>query len=353
MSVKLGLIGCGNWGVNLLRNAVRLDNAQLKWACDADMSKLVHIKKCHPDIKCSSVFTEVLEDPEVDGVMIATPPLSHAALARQALLAGKHVFVEKPLSLYTDDASNLVDLSEQKEKILMVGHLLRYHPGIIKLKEIIQEGTLGDIFYVYSQRLNLGVIRRHENALWNLSCHDVSVMVYLLDGLPVSVSAMGNAYVQEEVEDTAFVNLYFPNRQMAHIHVSWLDPHKVRKITVVGSKRMAVFNDMEKKNKIIIYDKGFVTPENDSLDRPIEIREGNWTYPRVHQQEPLHLEIQHFAECIRKNKPPKTGGLEGLRVVEILTAAQKSLENNGQPQKLDYKRPQIFISDKEMIKATK
>ncbi len=351
--LKLGLIGCGSWGGNLLRNLVGLENMQLKWVCDADPIKLANAKKQYASVKGTTVFTDILEDDEVDGVVVATPPISHATMAKQVLQAGKHVFVEKPLALNAEDAYSLVKLADRKKKILMVGHLLRYHPAVIKLKEIIDSGELGEIFYVYSQRLNLGTIRRHENALWNLGCHDISVMLYLLGEDPLSVTAAGNPYVQEEVEDTVFVNLHFSNKKMAHIHVSWLDPHKVRRITVVGSKRMAVFDDMEKERKIIVYDKGFVSPENHSMDVPIEIREGRRQYPKVHQQQPLHLEVQHFAECIRKNKKPRTDGVEGLKVVEILSAAQKSLSSRSGLCELDFSRLKKFIHETEMLEVEK
>ncbi|MBI4971295.1 MAG: Gfo/Idh/MocA family oxidoreductase [Candidatus Omnitrophica bacterium] len=329
--IKLGLIGCGNWGANLLRNFYSLEGSEVKWLADADTEKLEAIKQRYPNIKLTTVFTEILEDKEIQGVIVATPPISHFAVAKQCLLAGKHVFVEKPLALRVEDAQTLVELAEAENLILMVGHLLRYHPAILKLREIIDSGELGDVFYVYSQRLNLGTIRRHENALWNLGCHDISVMLHLLRELPVQVSAMGRSYVQQGVEDTVFVNLNFPNNKMAHIHVSWLDPHKVRKLTVVGSRKMAVLDDMEKENKIVIYDKGFVIPEGNALDGPIHLREGEKTLPAIHRQEPLHVEAQHFVECIRKNKKPRTDGHEGLLVVQILEAAQKSLENNSIP----------------------
>jgi predicted dehydrogenase len=351
--LKLGIIGCGSWGSNLLRNLADLENTHLKWICDADPLKLSAAKKQYPGVKGTTVFTDILEDPEVDGVLVATPPISHATMAKQVLLADKHVFVEKPLALSSEDAYALVKLADRKKRILMVGHLLRYHPAVIKLKEIIDSGELGEVFYIYSQRLNLGTIRRHENALWNLGCHDISVMLYLLGEDPLAVSAVGNPYVQEEVEDTVFVNLQFANKKMAHIHVSWLDPHKVRRITVVGSKRMAVFDDMEKERKIIVYDKGFVSPEHDSVDTPIEIREGRRQYPKVHHQQPLHLEVQHFAECIRKNKKPRTDGVEGLKVVEILSAAQKSLSGRGNAENLDFSRLKKFIHETELAETEK
>lgn len=334
--IKVGLIGCGNWGANLLRNFVSLPQCELKWVSDADPAKLEEVGKKYSRIRTTPVFTEILEDPEIQGVIVATPPVSHAAIAKQALQAGKHVFVEKPLALHIEDAESLVRLAQDRGQILMVGHLLRYHPAILKLREIIESGELGEIFYIYSQRLNLGMIRRQENALWNLGCHDISVMLYLLRELPTHVSAMGACYAQEGIEDTVFVSLNFPKKKMAHIHVSWLDPHKVRKITVVGSKKMAVFDDMEKENKIVIYNKGFVIPEGNALDGPIQLREGEKTFPFIHHQEPLHVEAQHFIECIRKNRKPRTGGEEGLLVVRILDRAQKSLENQSFPEELNY-----------------
>ncbi len=265
--------------------------------------------------------------------MIATSAKTHYELVKKALLHDKHVYVEKPFTLNVTEAEELVKLAEEKDKILMVGHLLEYHPAVEKLKELIDNGELGKIYYLYSQRVNLGKIRQDENALWSFAPHDISIILYLLGTEPVNISARGNAYLQDKIEDVVFMSLYFPGRVMAHFHLSWLDPHKIRKLTIVGSEKMAVFDDMESEEKVRIYDKGVTRKNKDfvSYDEFLTLRFGDIFIPHITMAEPLKRECQHFLNCIKENKAPRSDGRDGLRVVKVLAAAQKSLERGGEP----------------------
>jgi predicted dehydrogenase len=255
------------------------------------------------------------------------------------LEAGKDVYVEKPLTLEVAHAEELVRLARKHDRILMVGHLLLYHPAVRYLKGMVERGEMGDVYYIYSQRVNLGKVRRDENALWSFAPHDLSVILHLLDMEPLDVVARGSAFIQGTVEDVVFVDLRFPGGKLAHLHVSWLDPHKIRKFTVVGSQKMVVFDDMDASEKIRIYDKGVdragqVVSYGDALT----VRSGDILIPKISLQEPLRLECQHFVECVRERKRPLTDGEDGLRVVKVLAAAQASLEAGGAPVALAHER---------------
>jgi predicted dehydrogenase len=253
-------------------------------------------------------------------------------MAKAALEAGKHVFVEKPLAIGRDEGRHLTQLANARGKILMVGHLLLYHPAVRKLKDFIQAGELGQLYYIYSTRVNLGQVKREENALLSFAPHDISVFLYLLDSYPVEVSAIGKDYLQQGVEDVVFFTLRFPEGALAHCHVSWLDPHKVRKFTVVGSKKMAVFDDMESSEKIRIYDKGVEQHSHfTTFGEFLSLRFGDIYVPRLDMREPLALECQHFLECIEKGGRPLSDGENGLRVLEIIDAANRSLKEQGRP----------------------
>ena len=245
-AITIGQIGLGYWGPNLLRNFADLSaSARVKWCCDLDEGALKKATQRYPGVQGTKRYQDLLADPEVEAVVIASPAVTHHELAAAALKAGKHVFVEKPISLQVADAVDLIRLAEENRRILMVGHLMEYHPVVKKLKEYIQQGELGEIYYIYSSRLNLGRVRRDENAMWSLAPHDISIALYLLGGMPEAVSAQGMAHLQPNIEDTVFLTMRFPQQKMAHCHVSWLDPNKVRSITVVGDKKMAVFDDVE------------------------------------------------------------------------------------------------------------
>jgi len=330
--VGISVVGTGDWGANLVRNFANLPGAQLVSVCDADPKRLAKTAAQYPGVKAVADVAEVAADPEVQGVVVASSAVSHYPLARTLLAAGKDVYVEKPITLEVAHAEELCRMAKAGGRILMVGHLLLYHPAVAYMKRLIDDGTVGDVFYVLCQRVNLGKVRKDENALWSFAPHDLSVVLHLLGAEPVDVVARGAAFLQDGVEDVVFVDLRFPNGKMAHVHVSWLDPHKERKVTVVGSKKMVVFDDMNPSEKITIYDKGVDRAgEVVSYGEMLTIRSGDILIPKVPQQEPLRLECLHFVECIRERKRPLTDGVGGLRVVKVLDAAQRSLKSGGAP----------------------
>ena len=333
--IEVAVVGVGGWGKNLARNYYQLPEANLRYICDLDHEKLASIRRQYPGTDTTDSYDSVLEDQSLDAVVIATTGPTHYALAKKALLAGKDVYVEKPFVLRVDEALELNALAEEYNRILMVGHLLEYHPVVTRLKSMIDEGHLGDVYYIYSQRLNLGTVREDENALWNFAPHDISSILYLLGKEPVDVSARGQDYLQRDVEDVVFLTLSFEDNTMAHIHVSWLDPHKVRKLTIVGSDKMAVFDDLEATEKLRIYDKGArLSQDYDTFAEYVGLRFGDITIPYVQSGEPLRTECLHFIECVETRKQPLSDGQDGLRVVKVLDAAQRSLKNNGVPVKI-------------------
>ncbi len=326
----LGMLGVGNWGKNLLRDFAQMPDVRVAAVCDHEPKRLKVWERICPGARLTGESSEVFGDPAIEAVVIATPAVMHYELAKAALEAGKHVFVEKPLTLKVEHAVELIELARRAGRVLMVGHLLRYHPAIAKLRGMIDAGELGEVYYIYTQRVNLGSIRSDENALWSFAPHDISVILYLLGGLPDRVSARGECYIQPGIEDVVFVTMHFADRKMASIHLSWLDPHKIRKFTIVGSKKMVTFDDMEPTEKIRIYDKGF-SKGYDSYGDWITVRFGDITIPRIDMAEPLKLECQHFLECVKTGKEPVTNGEDGLRVLRVLDAAQRSLDQGGVP----------------------
>jgi len=273
----------------------------------------------------------IVQDPEVRGVVVASSALSHYPLSKEILQADKDVLVEKPMALSVKDAEEMIEISERRERILMVGHLLIYHPVVDRLKDMVISGELGKVYYIYTQRVNLGVIRKDENALLSFAPHDVSVILYLLEEEPVTVTGCGESYIQKGIEDVAFLGLQFSDGKMANIHLSWLDPHKLRKITIVGSKKMVVFDDMEVSEKLKVYDKGVKNLSYDTYGEYLSLRFGDITIPSVKMTEPLRAEAEHFIHSIESRKEPKTGGRDGLKVVRVLMAAQESLKKKGVP----------------------
>jgi predicted dehydrogenase len=325
------MVGLGGWGKNLLRNFAALPDADLRWACDADEGRRAAYQAAHPATRFTGELDEVLADPEVEAVVLATPVPTHHALARRAMEAGKHVMVEKPMAWSVEQARDLRDLAADTGRVLMVGHLLRFHPGVVKLRQLIDSGELGDVRYVYGNRQNLGVIREDENALWSLGAHDISVVLHLLDGRPVEVWARGEAYVRPAVEDVVFGYVKFDTGQVGHLHLSWLDPHKMRKMTVVGSTKMAVFDDMEPERKITIYDKGPVVHSTGG----VSTHTGDIHIPEISREEPLRIECRAFLDAVRAGHVERAGPDEGLAVVEVLQAMQRSLEQGGVTQMLE------------------
>lgn len=328
--VSIGVIGYGYWGPNLVRSFSAMPDVNIKVVCDINPSALDRCRENHPGVELTTDSDDVFRDESVDAVVLALPAELHAEFARQALVSGKHVFVEKPLAMTVPDAEELVDLVDETGQILFVGHLLIYHPAVEQLKKLIDLGELGQIYYLYTQRVNLGIVRTRENALWSLAPHDISVLLYLLDETPCSVSATGASYIQEGIEDTVFVHLKFSERKMAHVHVSWLDPHRVRRITVVGQKKMAVFDDVEPLEKIRIYDRSVEKPSPYSnYGEALAVRFGDINIPHIRMVEPLKMECRHFIDCINQGEQPKTDVSQGLEVVRVLDAAQQSLKEGG------------------------
>lgn len=329
--VTLGVVGLGYWGPNLVRNFARMDGARLKYCCDLDMARLARVAKTYPSVTTTQRVDDIMQDPQVQAVVVATSVPTHREVAIKALEAGKHVFVEKPLALTREEAEELVALADQRNLTLMVGHLLVYHPAVTRIKEIIGAGDLGEVRYIYSQRLNLGKVRSEENALWSLAPHDISIMLYFMDAEPDEVVCRGGAFVQPGIEDVVFCTLHFPDGRLGHLHVSWLDPHKVRKFTLVGSKKMLVFDDMAASEKIWIYDKGVEPAESMPYGKDLTLRFGDITIPNVPLSEPLAIECGHFLQCVQEGKRPLTDGRAGLAVVKVLQAAEASLAQSGAP----------------------
>ncbi|MCX5801653.1 MAG: Gfo/Idh/MocA family oxidoreductase [Candidatus Eisenbacteria bacterium] len=333
--VRLAVIGAGYWGPNLIRNFYGIDRNCVRYVCDQDAAVIGKLKSSFPGVEFVSDHNLVLNSPDVDAVVIATQPASHFGLSKAALERGKHVFVEKPLALRTSEAEELLALSTAKNRVLMVGHLLRYHPAVKLLKDYLERGELGEILYIYSTRVNLGKVRQDENALWSFAPHDIAVIIYLMGRKPVSVSAVGQSYLKTGVEDVVFLTIFFEGNCMAHVHVSWLDPHKIRKLTVVGNKKMAVFDDMEAAEMIRIYDKGVdYTPGFKSYSEAVSLRVGDILIPRVPMKEPLRIECEHFIECVEQGKHPMSDAEEGVAVVRVLEGAQKSMHLSGSVVKL-------------------
>jgi predicted dehydrogenase len=323
--IRVGVVGLGYWGPNLARNFAAVPGSEVRWLCDGDEEALARAADALRGPRTTTSVDEMLADPELDAVAIATPVPTHADLAVRTLEAGKHCFVEKPLAQSAADGERAVEAARAAGRILMVGHLLEYHPGVRKLKEIAASGELGDIHYIYSNRLNLGVLREQENALWSLGAHDISVVLYLADGEePVECEARGESYMQPGIEDVVFCYLRFASGLAAHLHLSWLDPHKERRFTVVGSRKMATFDDMELERKVTVYDKGF--DERVGSYGEYITRSGDIWSPRVPAAEPLRVECEHFVECVRDGRTPRSDGESGLRVVRVLEALQHSLD---------------------------
>ena len=330
--ITVAVIGVGGWGKNLARNYHEIPDCRLKYICDLNPAKLDRLSRQLPGTNATSDLETVLNDPEVQAVVIATPGPTHYALCKRALEHGKDVYVEKPFVLQVEHAEDLIEIARRQQRVLMVGHLLEYHPVVNQLRELIQNNELGDIYYIYTQRLNLGTVRRDENALWNFAPHDISAILYLLNREPTDVCARGQSYLQRGVEDVVFMTLNFADKSMAHVHVSWLDPHKVRKLIIVGSRKMAVFDDVEGTEKLRIYDKGAAqNADYNSFAEYVSLRFGDVLIPYVKVAEPLRLECQHFLECVRTRQQPRSDGHDGRRVTKVLDAAQRSLRMNGLP----------------------
>jgi predicted dehydrogenase len=317
VTVNIGQAGLGHWGKNLVRNFDEL--ADLTWICDSDEARRAEFGARYPNARVTASFEEMVADDDLQAVVIATPVPTHHPLAKQALEAGKHVFVEKPPAMRAAEMEELVGLAEERGLVLMPGHLLLYHPGVEKLKDLVDSGQLGDVLCVYGNRQNLGIIRTNENALWSLGVHDLSVILYLIGEQPSQAIANGNAFLNAGVEDVVFCYLQFPSGKIAHMHLSWLDPHKMRKLTVVGRDKMAVFDDMELEQKITVYDKAPEEPTGTYGEW--RTRTGDVFSPKISNDEPLKLECRHFLGLVENGWDGREmhDGLEVVRVLEQLT----------------------------------
>jgi predicted dehydrogenase len=330
--VGVAVVGAGRWGRNLVRNFAAVEGGRLRCICDKDERIRATMSALYPQAQVVADLDAVLANGHVDAVVVAVDVPRHYEVARQALQAGKHTYVEKPLALSAGESAELVRLAAARGLKLMVGHLLEYHPAVAYMKQAIDRGEIGNALYLYFQRVNLGIVRRDENAWWSLAPHDVSTACYLFAAEPVSVSASGHAYLQQGVEDVVFANLKFADGRMAHIHVSWLDPHKIRKVTLVGSQKMVVFDDMEAAEKVRLYDKAAEVQRSvSSYAEAITLRTGNIVIPRIPTDEPLKLECEHFVEAIANDTAPRSDGADGLRVVRVLEAGSASLARGGEP----------------------
>jgi len=353
--VRVAVVGAGAWGVNHVRSFARLSGCELAAVCDHDEKNRRRAAELAPGARLYSRYEDILGDSAIDAVVLATPAVLHASQASAALAAGKHVLVEKPMALTPGDAESLCEEVSRSGRVFLVGHLMLYHAAVLRLRQMIVDGDIGEVYYLYAQRVNLGRLRTDENAMWSLGPHDVSMILYLLDQMPVTVAARGQSYLQPGIEDVVFVNLGFADGKMAQIQVSWLDPRKERRLTVVGSQRMVEFDDSHPTEKLRIYDKGFsykngrppeFTQYGEYLN--LTVRQGDIHIPHLDLPEPLAVECRHFIDCIRENasvtaasaaRPPaaaspalpRTGAREGLRVVQVLAAAQRSLAQHGAP----------------------
>jgi predicted dehydrogenase len=322
--IRVGVVGLGYWGPNIARNLAAIPGCELAWLCDGDERARARHAPSFPRARMTPRLADLLGDRELDAIFLATPVSTHADLAVAVAEAGKHCFVEKPLATTSADAQRALATAASAGTTLMVGHLLEYHPGVRRLKELLDAGELGELYYVYGNRQNLGKLRADENALWSLGAHDVSVVLHLVGEEPSECVAHGASYVREGVQDVVFCYLRFPSGVSAHLHLSWLDPHKERRLTVVGARRMATFDDMLLEGKLTVYDKGF---DEDARSWGEYItRSGDIFAPRIPNSEPLRIECEHFVECVRSGATPRSDGHSGLRVVRVLERLQRSLE---------------------------
>lgn len=331
--IKVGVIGCGYWGPNLIRNFVELPGSEVLAVADFRQERLEHIKSRYPNITVTRDYRELFTRP-LDAIVVATPPATHFSLAQECLKHGRHVLVEKPLTLNSRDAEALIETAETRGLTLMVGHTFEYNPAVRELKRLIDEGELGQIYYVDAVRVNLGLFQPDLDVLWDLAPHDLSILRYILGRDPISVRAQGAANIFKGKHDIVYLSLLFPGDVLAHIHVSWLDPRKVRRFTVVGSQKMVVYDDVETLEKIRIYDKGVCAPPYTDTygDFQCSYRYGDVVIPNIPFVEPLRLQCQHFLDCIANGTPPQSCGRVGLQVVKTLEMTEKSLYNGGLPE---------------------
>jgi len=327
--MNTAVIGLGYWGPNLVRNLYEKRLCDQIIACDLKQTNLEKIKNRYPSIETDKNINVILKRKDVDAVLIATPVSTHFKLGLESLKAGKHVFIEKPFTFTSEESRQLIQIAEEKKLTLMVGHTFEYSPPIIKIKDIIDKGELGEIYYISTSRVNLGLHQKDVSVIWDLAPHDFSMLFHWLNEEPIRISAMGKDYVQKNIPDVAFINMEFASGIVAHVQVSWLAPSKLRRTSIIGSEKMLVYDDTENIEKVKIYDKGVDYKDPETFgEYQLSYRAGDVVSPRLDTYEPLHMEIKHFIECCNDNKIPKTDGYNGLRVVKALEAAEKSLRHN-------------------------
>ncbi len=328
---NMAVIGCGYWGPNLVRNFSALPDCKVKTVCDADPSRLSHMKHLYPHVSTCNDPASVINDPSIDAVAIATPVRTHYNLAEKVLQAGKHALIEKPMAASVQECNGLVSLADKLKLTLMVGHTFLYSPQVHAIKDIVDSGELGKILYVSSRRLNLGLFQKDINVAWDLAPHDIAIVLYVLGEMPQCVSCQGKAHITDGIEDVTNMTLHFPSGVFAMIQSSWLDPSKTREVTFVGTKKMLVYDDIEQTEKIKVYDKRVeVPPHYDTFEQfKYSYHYGDVYSPHIKQAEPLRTECQHFVECIQQGIRPLSDGHNGLMVVRVLEAASNSLKNSG------------------------
>lgn len=329
--MKIAVIGCGYWGPNLVRNFGQSNKVKELICCDLDQKRLGRMKSLYPMVSATTDYRELLDMPDLDAAAIATPVKAHYPIAKDFLSRGKHVYIEKPITHSYETAYELVKLAEENKKVIMVGHTFEYTAAVNKVKEIVESGELGRVLYISCIRVNLGLFQPDINVVWDLAPHDISIILYITGEMPVSVNTQGKAHFRSDIEDVATTTLNFRNGIIAFIHNSWLDPNKIRRTTVVGTRKMLVYDDIENQEKIKIYDKGVeVPPYYDTFaDFQFSYRYGDIYSPRIEEYEPLKKQCEHFLDCIREGRVPHTDGYNGLRVVSILEATSKSLRQGG------------------------
>lgn len=330
--IGVGVIGYGYWGPNIVRNFMEAPDSTVISTCDLRMERLSELQSRYPSVKTTRAYKNLLDDPAIDAIAISTPVSTHFDLAMQALKAGKHVMVEKPLTATSEQGRRLIDEAASRNLVLMVDHTFVYTGAVRKISEMIASKSLGDIYYYDSVRVNLGLFQHDVNVIWDLAVHDLSILDFVLPSKPVAVSATGISHVEGQPENVAYITLFFPDNQIAHLHVNWLAPVKVRRTLIGGSEKMIVYDDLEPSEKIKIYDKGITVihkPET-VYDLLVSYRSGDMWAPRLDNTEALRTEAVHFADCIKNNKQPITSGHVGLRIVRLLEAAEKSMKARGQ-----------------------
>lgn len=348
--LNLGVVGCGYWGPNLIRNFRSLPDCRVKVICDKDTTRLKQLKTLYPEVQTETEFSKLVEDKSIDAIVIATPLTHHFSMAKAAIESGKHTFVEKPMASSSAECETLNRLAKKMDVTLMVGHTFLYSSPVRKIREIIQAGDIGTIQYISARRLNLGLCQKDINVTWDLAPHDISIILYIMQQAPLTVNCQGNCHVTPGVEDVTSMSLAFPNNQLATIHTSWLDPRKVREMTIVGSRRMIVYDDVEPLEKIKIYDARVDRPPhyNTFAEFTYSYHYGDIYVPYVRQEEPLKVECQHFLDCISTGATPLSSGEHGYELVRILEASSESLKSNGAAVEID--GPQQRFARKPVVR---